>query len=199
MSEQPGLFDLPDPPVARPVRSPGRGRARETFTRTVVADMTVQDTAVLRAEALRMLDGGIILDDVLNAAGEELPDSRDEVATSSAAALEWCLEPTTGLVALLETGGAILRAIELGVQETADAGLRASWTVTVQLHDVPAVRELALQSCPAADAEARTAIEESFAAAWHWAAEPYAPLRVIPGIAWLPVEVTVKQVFARSR
>jgi len=68
------------------------------------------------------------------------------VLTSSAAALEWCLEPTAGgMAALLEDGAAALRF------------------------------------------------------AGHWAAEPGAPLRAVPGITWAAMEVDFEQVFARAR
>gem|GEM_PF-3159396 len=33
----------------------------------------------------------------------------------------------------------------------------------------------------------------------HWAAEPGAPLRGVPGITWAAMEVDVEQVFARAR
>jgi hypothetical protein len=55
LSDQPELFDLPDPvPPSPPTRS-YRGRARETVTRTIVADVSVHDAAMLHAEALRAL------------------------------------------------------------------------------------------------------------------------------------------------
>jgi len=99
MTDQCGLFDLPEPVGVPHARSPGRGRARETFLRRVVADVTVQDAGALRAQALRLLEGGA--------------------------------------VALRFVG--------------------------------------------------------------HWAAEPGAPLRGVPGITWAAMEVDVEQVFARAR
>jgi hypothetical protein len=100
---------------------------------------------------------------------------------------------------LLEADAVQIVALEISVEETTAAQIRASWTVSVQLRDVPAVRELASAACPATEPEARAEIEESFAAAWHWAAEPYGPLRGVPGVGWTPVEVTVEQIPARSR
>lgn len=147
MTDQCGLFDLPEPVGVPPARSPGRGRARETFLRRVVADVTVQDAGALRAQALRLLDGGSSWTGwgAGEDGDEELPDPREEVLTSSAAALEWCLEPTAGMAALLEDGAVALRF------------------------------------------------------AGHWAAEPGAPLRGVPGITWAAMEVDVEQVFARAR
>jgi len=198
MHEQPGLFDVPTPELAAPPRT-GRGRARETYARIVVADVVVQDAAVLRAAALRALDGGIVVAERPGPPDDDLLDPRDEVATSSAAALEWCLEPTAGLWPLLDAGAVQVAAADLAVDEVAAARVRAHWTVTITIRDVRAVRELALAACPVTDMDARTEIERSFAAAWHRAADPYAPMSEIPGVVWTPVEVTIEQVLARSR
>ena len=126
-------------------------------------------------------------------------EPRDEVVASSAAALEWCLEPTTGLLPLLEAGAVRVDALDLGVDEVAAARVRAQWTVTIRIRDVRAVRELALAACPVTDGDARTEVDRSFAAAWNRAADPYAPMTGIPGVVWTPVEVTVEQALARSR
>jgi hypothetical protein len=198
MHEQPGLFDVPTPELAAPPRT-GRGRARETYARIVVADVVVQDAAVLRAAALRALDGGIVIGERPGPPDDDLLDPCDEVATSSAAALEWCLEPTAGLWPLLDAGAVQVAAADLAVDEVAAARVRAHWTVTITIRDVRAVRELALAACPVTDMDARTEIERSFAAAWHRAADPYAPMSEIPGVVWTPVEVTIEQVLARSR
>jgi hypothetical protein len=198
MHEQPGLFDVPTPEVAAPPHT-GRGRARETYARIVVADVVVQDAPALRAAALRALDGGIVIAECPGPPDDEVLDPRDEVATSSAAALEWCLEPTTGLWPLLDAGAVQVTTVDLAVDEVAAARVRARWTVTIKIRDARAVREFALAACPATDVDARTEIERSFAAAWRWAADPYTPMTGIPGVAWTPVEVTVEQVLARSR
>jgi hypothetical protein len=110
MHEQPGLFEVPISEFAAPPRA-GRGRARETYARIVVADVVVQDAAALRAAALRALDGGIVIAECPGPPEDDLRDPRDEVATSSAAALEWCLEPTTGLLPLLEAGAVRVEAL----------------------------------------------------------------------------------------
>jgi hypothetical protein len=197
MDDRPGLFDLPaQDPSPIPLRS-ARGRARETFARTVVADVTVCNAAALRAHALEALERAIPIGDVVDDA--DLLDPEEEIVTSSAAALQWCLEPTDGMWQLLESGAVRIDEITLSAEERGVRTVRASWTVTVKIRDAAATRELALEACPATDAAARAEIDRSFAAAWHWAAEPCAPLAGIPGVTWKCVEVSVEQVLARSR
>lgn len=147
MSDQAGLFDMPDPVPPRPPTRSGRGRARETFARTVVADVSVHDAGALRAEASRALDHSVVIGEAADAEDDDLLDPREEISTSPAAA----------------------------------------------------VRELALTACPATDVATHAEIEQSFAAAWHWAADPHAPLAAIPGVTWTSVKVTVEQVLSRAR
>lgn len=196
MPEQPGLFDAPSPPVPAPAR-PGRGRARETYARTVVADVTVRDAAALREEALRVLDDdGIVIGESPGMREDPL-DPREEAATSAAAALAWRLEPTAGLWPMLDAGAVQMIDVDLAVEEKSAAQVKARWTVTIKIRDAPAARALALAACPATDARARAEIGHSFAAVWRWAADPYTPLMGVPGITWSPVSVTVEQVMSR--
>lgn len=99
---------------------------------------------------------------------------------------------------LLETGAVRIDAITLAAEELGPTRVRVSWTVTVKIGVVAEVRELALAACPATDPAGRTEIENCFAAAWQWAADPCAPMTGIPGVTWTCVEVAVEQVFARS-
>jgi hypothetical protein len=205
MNDQPGLFDLIVPEVPAPARS-GRGRARETYARTVVADVTVQNHQALRAAALRVLDSGIVLISESSDEPADLPDPREEIATSDGAAVQWCLEPTAGMELMLESGVVRILSIDMGCDEVeadhasgAGAQVRARWTVTVKIRDAHAARELALAACPVTDAEARAEIERSFSAVWHWTAPPYAPIAGLPGVTWAPVGVTVEQILARPR
>lgn len=199
MHDQPGLFELAAPEVPAPARS-GRGRARETYARTVVADVAIQNRRALRAAALRVLDQGIVLIDGSSDELGDLLDPREEIAASDAAAVQWCLEPTTGIWPLLESGAVRILSVDLGCDESeAGRAVRVRWTVTVKIGDAGAARELALAACPVTDAEARAEIEHSFAAVWRWAAPPYAPMAGIPGITWAPVDVTVEQILARPR
>ncbi|MGH3831086.1 MAG: hypothetical protein ACRDRS_11670 [Pseudonocardiaceae bacterium] len=203
MKDQPGLFELASLDVAAPARS-GRGRARETYARTVVADVTIQNRDTLRTAALRAFSGGIVLLDLPSDEPDDLPDTQEEIATSDAAAVQWCLEPTTGMELLLESGVVRILSIAMGCDEVepepksgAATQVRAWWTITVRIGDAAAARELALAACPVTDAEARAEIERSFSAVWHWTAPPYAPMAGIAGVTWAPISVTVEQILAR--
>lgn len=72
--------------------------------------------------------------------------------------------------------------------------LTGARTVTVKLTDVDRVRRLATQAHP----EDAALIADSLAVAWQRAADPFAPLRSIPGIAWRPVKVDVEHLPART-
>jgi hypothetical protein len=198
MSDQAGLFELPDPvPPRQPTRA-GRGRARETFARTVVADVSAHDVGALRAEASRALDHSVVIGEAADAEDDDLLE-REEISTSPAAAVQWCLEPTMGMGPLLESGAVRIDMIDLSAEEESAGLVRVAWTVTVKILDAAAVRELALTACPATDVATHTEIEQSFAAAWQWAADPHAPLAAVPGVTWTSIEVTVEQVLARAR
>ncbi len=198
MTDQQALFDVPDPERPRPA-SAGRGRTRETYARTVVAEVLVHDEAALRTRALWVLEGGIEVSPASPDESGDPSDPEDEVARCSAAALEWCVEPTVGLWPLIEAGAVRIIRIDLSVEEQADERYRVQWTVTVKLDDAPAARELALAACPGSEAQARTEIEQTFAAVWDCAASPYAPLDEVPGITWAPVDVAVEQIMAGPR
>jgi hypothetical protein len=197
MADQPGLFDLPAPDLPVAVSRVGRGRAREVYARTVVADVRVQRPAVLHIEALCSFDQSptIVIgqDDV----DEEAPDSRESLATDWTAALGWLLDPVPDLWPLIEADA--VRLLEVETDLTGRTGDRCvvSWTVTVKLRDVAAFRDVALARCPEGDAGVRAEIGQSLATAWQWAADPYTPLRTIPGIAWTPVQVDVHHKPAR--
>jgi hypothetical protein len=199
MDDQAGLFDRPEQELpATPSRSTW-GRARERFARAVVVDLVVRDAAALRAEALRALGRAVPVSAAEGDADADLLDPEEEILTSSAAALQWCLEPTNGMWPLLESDAVRIDGIDLATEERSATLVRASWTVTVKIYDAAAARELALGLCPATEAPARAEIERSFAAAWHWAAEPCAPLVGIPGVTGRWVDVTVERVLAGSR
>jgi hypothetical protein len=199
MSDQAGLFDLPDPVPPRPPTRSGRGRARETFARTVVADVLVHDAGELHAEASRALDNSVVIGEAADAEDDDLSDLREEISTSPAAAMQWCVEPTMGMGRLLESGAVRINMLDLSAEDNSPGLVRVAWTVTVKILDAAAVRKLALTACPATDVAARTEIEQSFAAAWHWAADPHAPLTAISGVTGTSVEVTVQQVLSRPR
>lgn len=194
--DQPGLFDLPDPPIAA-TRQAGSGRTRETYARTVMAEVTIRDSPALRAEALRRLDEDVI-EIGADVGAPDHPDTWDEVAGSPAAALQWCLEPTVGLGPLLESGAVRIVAIDVTVDEITDVLARARWTVTIKLRDAPATRELVLVACPFADVETRAEITSSFATLWNLAAGtpgrqcPRRAVRQLPPLhSWCPCEEAV--------
>jgi hypothetical protein len=194
------LFDLLSAAVPEPRRSPrtAAGRARETYLRRVVAEVSIVQPEVLRDEALRALDTGIVI--VLGSADDEPDDDdpREEISESSAVALDWLLDPTVGLAGLLEAEAFRLMDLQMSVAETAPVECSVQWTVTVKLQDVGALRAAALAVLPAGDVPAAVEVQNSLAAAWNRAVDPYAPLRGIPGITWTGREVTVEQVLARA-
>jgi hypothetical protein len=205
-------------------RPSGRGRARETFTRTVTFEVKVVDEAALRAAALRAFDKGVTIDlgafpmdfgagGVIRPAGEDQgedrpepeeteDDIRAEIADDAAAALDWLIEPTAGLRDLLAADALRIISVDLSIDDPdphEDAHYRVGLAVMVKLMDPPAFREIALAACPDDDPAARTDIGESLAAAWNRAADPSAPLRDVPGVTWTCREVTVEQILARDR
>jgi hypothetical protein len=197
LTEQPGLFDLPRPPTPPAVPRSERGRTRETWSRVVTTDVTVVDRHLLRDEALRRLEGGIVIGEFADN-DPYLADPREDVAQSCAAAVQWCLEPTEGLWPLLEAGAVRIDQVQLTATDEEPGRVRASWTVTVRITDADAARELARSVCPAGEDAARAEIDAGFAAAWNRAADPHAPMYPIPGISWTPAGVDVKRLVRRS-
>lgn len=197
MSDELALFDLPAPEPRPASTRSGPGRARERYTRTVTADVTVQRIPVLLDAAVRAFDNGPAVDLGEVDGEDEAPDSRAQIGQDPAAALSWLLDPLDGMWPLLETGSALVLSVEIDVDELSSARYRLRWTVTVQLRDVAALRRIALDACPAEDTATRTEIEASLAAAWHQAVSPFAPLEGIPGITWSPIEAMVAHVPAR--
>jgi hypothetical protein len=164
----------------------------------VSARVRVVDPAALRAAALRMLDAAFTIDGAT--AGE--PDDAlvapvEDIATSDAAALQRCVEPTDGMWPLLEAGAARIDHVEIAVDDLGADGLRARWSVTVRLQDVGALRDLATRH--PSDAGNDAEVTQSLAVAWARAADPYAPLRDVPGVMWTPAAVSVERVCARVR
>ncbi len=198
VNEQESLFQVPEPVALAPAARGGRGRARETWAREVSARVRVVDPAALRAAALRILDSGFTIDGVTaDESDEALTDPAEDIATSDAAALQWCIEPTDGMWPLLEAGAARIDHVEIAVDDVGADGLLARWSVTVRLQDVGALRDLATRH--PSDAGTDAEVKQSLAEAWVRAADPYAPLRGVPGVTWTPAAVSVEQVYARAR
>ncbi|MGH3366208.1 MAG: hypothetical protein ACRDOY_03300 [Nocardioidaceae bacterium] len=191
-ANEPSLFDIHDQePAALPDR-PQPGRNRETWACTVTAEVTVIDAAAVRDAAARAEESAVTIG--LHASPTtDCPDV--EADRDPFDVLVWLIWPTDGLQELLEAHA--LRILEVDsevVPESDDEGT-LSWTVTVKLTDVPKLRRLAVQSHP----DKAELIESSLAIAWQHAADPFAPLRSIPGIVWRPTEVVAHHIPRRAR
>lgn len=198
---EPGLFDLPEPaPEPTPQPSPARprpGRNRETWSCTVSAEVAIVDAAAVTA-ALALYREDTVVVDAFSGAVIEDPASEEagpDPTLPPLPQLNWLIWPTGGLEELLEEGAFRVFDVESAVtSQAADRGT-ATWTVTVKLTDVQVLRRLATRAHPA-DVDL---IADSLAAAWLRAADPFAPLRSIPGIEWRPVSVDIEHVPARKR
>ncbi len=198
--EQAGLFDLPDrEPPAAPERMRG-GRNRETWTRTATAEVTIVDEQALR-EAAALAQGhafliGLDLDRA-GAPGIVYPQIKAPYlppATSVFDSLAGLIWPTDGMKGPLEAGAfRLLSVVSEVVAESTERG-RLTWTVTVKLTDVNALRRLATQAHPAEAAS----IAANLPVAWQYAADPFAPLNSVPGTTWRPGRVDVQHLPRRG-
>lgn len=195
-ADVPGLFDLPDrePPVPRERLQ--RGRNREIWVRTVTAEVTINDAEALDAAAARARENAVTI-----ALGADL-DVEDtqhlgpdvEPADDAFDALGWLIWPTAGLEEALEAGAFRILSMDSEVAaESVDRGT-VTWTVTVKLTDVDELRRLATRTDP----EEAGLIADSLAVAWQCAADPFAPIRSVPGIAWRPGRVDVEHLRAMA-
>ena len=175
MTDQPGLFALPDPPEPQPAPQQARrdrGRRGERWTRTVVADLQVTDAHALREAAHERLSTEV--------------DPHEEIDTSDASAVQWWIEPTAGVWPELAEALRV-DAVDLEATDAGPGRVRATWSVAVTISDV---RELRSHNRPPTGTG-----DESFAEVWNRAADPVAPLVGLPGVTWTPVTVDV----ARTR
>lgn len=190
-ANEPGLFDLPEP-GAQVAPSRGlRGRNRETWICTVTASVSVVDAAALQAAAAQAQENPVTI--VLLDDSDEAPDDVRPTAGGALDALDWLIWPTDGMNELLEAGA--FRVLSMGlevVSETSDRGT-VTWSVMVKLTDVGVLRGLATDAHPDEAGE----IADSLAVAWALAADPFAPLRLVVGIAWSPGPVVVEHQPAR--
>jgi hypothetical protein len=196
-ANQPGLFDLPDRELPAPPERSQRGRNRETWARTATADVTIIDAEALCEAAALAKEGAVTVELV---AGPDVEDAQTERPAAQAVneafdALAWLIWPTDGFEGAIEAGA--FRIVSMDSEVVAGSGNRGTltWAVTVKLVDVDALRRLASQAYPE---EARM-IEERLAVAWQHAADPFAPLRSIAGVAWRPGQVDVQHLPRRRR
>src|SRR3954451_1800300 len=196
-NDEPGLFEIPDgrPPPA--VERQQSGRNRETWARTATAEVTVIDAAAVLNAVARAEERAVTIwrqPDQHENAEDELPQAEAaKSANSTFDAVAGLIWPTDGLEELLEAGAFRL----LGMDIEAEAGSvdrgTLTWTVTVKLGDVQELRRFAAQAHPG-QAEL---IAASLPVAWDLAADPFVPLRSIPGITWQPGNVEVRHVLQR--
>jgi hypothetical protein len=195
-ANEPGLFDLPDREPPAPPERPQRGRNRETWARTATAEVTIIDAEALHEAAARVEENAVTIG---LGADPDVEDTerrgpRGEPAKDAFDALGWLIWPTYGLEGPLEAGAFQILSVDSEVvAESADRGT-VTWTVTVKLTDVDKLRRLAAQAHP----EEAALIADSLAVAWQRAADPFAPLRSIPGTAWRPGQVDVQRLQAKA-
>jgi len=196
-ANEPALFDMPAAEQPAMSQHRQRGRNRETWARTVTAEITIVDAEALCEAARQVQESAVTM--TLPA----LPHKEDLVAEDSAVwdaenafdALAWLLWPTDAMEAPLEAGAFRILSEDIGVEPDTDDRGTLAWTVTVKLTDIRTLRRLAAQAHP----DQASSIADSLAAAWQYAADPFAPLHAIPAIAWRPGSVTVQHVPEKSR
>ncbi|MGB7981915.1 MAG: hypothetical protein WCF36_14140 [Candidatus Nanopelagicales bacterium] len=194
-ANQHGLFDLPD--RARPGtadREP-RGRNRQTWARTATAEVTVIDAGALLEAAAHAAENAVTIELPAHPGVEGTEPGSCDVALASDAfdALGWLICPTAGMEGPLEAGALRVVCVDSEVvAESVDRGT-VTWTVTVKLTDVDGLRGFAVEAQP----DAAGLIAASLAVAWQHAADPFAPLRSIPGVAWRSGQVDVEHRPAR--
>jgi len=191
----PGLFEVPAVERSRSAHRPLRGRNRQTWARTVSAEVTVIDAGALHDAAAHAAENGVTIGPAVDPGVEDTAPGPADVAPASDAfeALAWPLWATAGMEGPLEAGA--LRVLSVDSEVTAESGDHAAvtWTVTVKLTNVDELRRLAREAHP----DAAGLIADSLEAAWRHAADPFAPLHSIPGIAWRPGPVCVEHLPAR--
>jgi hypothetical protein len=194
-ADQPGLFEVPDPEPQVPPERPQRGRNREVWALTATAEVAITDAPAVRQAATRH-EGFMIAIPVADLGVEDgEPDATDVVPVEDVFdALAWLIWPTDGLERALDTGAVRILSVQSeAAADSVDHGT-ATWRVTVKLTDVDELRRLAARASPDEAAE----ISDSMAVAWQRAADPFAPLRSIPGITWKPGRVVVEHLPARA-
>lgn len=199
---QAGLFDLPDPESAPATERTRGGRNRETWTRTATADVTIVDGQALREAAALAAESSVSIGlehDPHQAKPPSVGDSEiggtgPPPGTSAFDSLTRLIWPTDGMEGPLEVGAFRVLSANIEVSSTSAERFRLTWTVTVKLTDVAAMRRLATKAHPAGAA----LIAHDLAVAWQYAADPFAPVRSIPGMAWRPGPVEVQHLPRRG-
>lgn len=190
--DEPGLFDLPgqDRPMLPDRPSPGKNR--ETWAWTVTAEVAIIDAEALREAAERAEESAVAIG---LSADPTVGDPDVEATADPFDILAWMVWPTDGLEELLEADALRILKVATEVTHELDEACTMSWTVTVKLTDVAELRRIATRAHP----DKAELIRGSLAVAWQHAADPFAPLRSIRGIAWRPAEVVVHHAPRRAR
>lgn len=182
MTEQPGLFALPDPPSAPPARAPrDRGRRGERWTRTVVADLHIVDSRALREATYRLLSESITINLGPADGDSDLLDERQEIAASNAAAVRWWIDPATGIWPELAEALRV-DVVDIDAADETTRRVRAHWSVSVTITDLHLLRSRTGDS---------PLLDESFPELWNRTADPFAPLAGLRGATWEPIAVEV--------
>lgn len=192
-NDEPGLFDMPEPEQRAPRRNPHRGRNRETWVRRVTAEVTIIDAAAVERAAADAERNAVSIDLGGVPDGEDVDTASEETAGTPVDLVAWMIWATDGQHDLLEAGAFRLLEITSDVVEESGSGGVLSWSSTVTLTDVERLREAASRT-HAADI---ALIEDDLTIAWNHAADPYAPIRSIPGVEWQPLTAEVEHLPAR--
>ena len=184
-----GLFDLPDRERSATPDLRLRGRNRETWACTATAEVTIIDAGVLHEAMVRVEADAVTISLRADPDVEDIEPGAPDVGPPSEALdiLGYLIWPTDGMEGLLEAGAfRILSMDSEVVAESVDRGA-VSWTVTIKLTNVDVLRRHAAEAHP----KEAGLIGDSLEVAWRLAADPFAPLRSIPGIAWRPGHIDV--------
>ena len=192
--DDPGLFEMVVDAAPTSSTRPGRGRMRETRVCTVSADATIVDPAALDAAVAQAEADGFLVATSLDDNGDEASDDRGDGTVAGFDRVGWLLWPTDGLDSVLEADAFDVREVTTEVSAVSDVEGTVTWSVTVRLRDVSALRRIAVAARP----EESPAITQSLAAAWQCAVDPFAPIRSVPGITWQPGAVEILHLPARA-
>lgn len=194
---EPGLFDVPECERAATPRRALRGRNRETWARTVTAEVTIVDARALGEAAARAQENAVRIgfraDPDVERAETGACEADGRPASDVFDALCWLLWPTLGMEGPLEAGA--FRVLSMDGEVVGESADRASvtWTVTVKLTDVEGLRGLATDAHP----QEAASIADSLEVAWRCAGDPFAPVRSLPGAVWRPGQIVVEHVAVR--
>lgn len=159
-------------------------------------EVDILDAEAVLEAALRVEESGLTIG---LGASLDVPDMMPETGLQAAGdtfeRLAWLIWPTVGLEGPLAAGPFRILSVDSAADAQSDDRGILMWTVVVKLTNVQELRRLAAQAHP----EEAELIAGSVAVAWQRAADPFAPVRSIPGIAWRPGPVEVQHVPRRAR